>query len=391
MQRCRGDYAFDSGAGRGLSHHERASHAAAVQGCSELPSSARQAPTLPLPRPGHARGSEATVGALLIRAPNWLGDTVMALPALHALRRTFAETRITVVGRWASMLDGQGVADTLLHYPHEAGERRRLARALRAAPSDLAILLPNSLESALAAWRWRARRRLGFDSDGRRLLLTDPVPRSEPRRHQVDEYLTLAHAAGADGIEGEPRFVLPPGPERPAQVDRVLEAAGVTSARPLVGLHLGAAGGTAKLWPAERYAALGGALFQARLTPVLLGGPPDVERAALVVTAAHPRPASLVGMDRPALLPWLLARLDCLVSGDTGVAHLAAALGVPTVTLFGPTSPTLTAPRGRSARVLVGEAPCAPCFLSSCPIEHVCLDAIAVDVVARAAVEATAR
>lgn len=326
--------------------------------------------------------------AILIRAPNWLGDTIMALPALHALRRAFAEARITLVGRWASMLERQGVADVLLDYPRESGDRRRLARSLRAAPSDLAVLLPNSLESALTAWRWRARRRLGFDTDGRGLLLTDPVPRPEPRRHQVDEYLALARAAGADGVEREPRFDVPSSPEEETQVEHVLVGAGVPADRPLVGLHLGAAGGVAKLWPADRYAALVGSVSQAGLTPVLLGGPADADRAEQVATAAHPRPASLVGMDRPALLPWLLARLGCLVSGDTGVAHLAAALGVPSVTLFGPTAPALTAPRGRRARVVIGQAPCAPCFLSACPIEHVCLESIAVETVARAVVEA---
>jgi heptosyltransferase-2 len=91
--------------------------------------------------------------------------------------------------------------------------------------------------------------------------------------------------------------------------------------------------------------------------------------------------ASLIGRDRPALLPRLLSRLRCLVSGDTGVAHLAAAVGVATVTLFGPTDRRLTAPRGPAARALDRAAPCAPCFLPTCPIDHVCLTRIEPDAV----------
>src|SRR5262249_19575856 len=108
----------------------------------------------------------------------------------------------------------------------------------------------------------------------------------------------------------------------------------------------------------------------------------DGARAADVLAAARPQPPSLVGRDRPALLPHVLTRLACLVSGDTGVGHLAAALGVPTVTLFGPTDPSLTAPRGEASRSLVGAAPCAPCFLSACPIDHVCLYSITAESVA---------
>ena len=116
---------------------------------------------------------------------------------------------------------------------------------------------------------------------------------------------------------------------------------------------------------------------------VLLGAPSDAEAAASVTTAAPA--ASLVGRDRPALLPALLAEVDVLVSGDTGVAHLAAALDTPVVTLFGPTDPRLSAPRGRAVAVATHPVPCAPCFYRACPIEHPCLRGVeATDVYARA-------
>ena len=164
---------------------------------------------------------------------------------------------------------------------------------------------------------------------------------------------------------------------------RLLGEVGLGGRPRIVGLHIGAAFGPSKLWPAESFARLAAQLAAAHLAPLLLGSPADRETADAVIAASRRPPASLVGRDRPALLPRLFSRLSCLVSGDTGVAHLAAAVGVPTVTLFGPTDPRLTAPRGAAARVVSHPTACAPCFLAECPIEHGCLRGIEADDVAR--------
>jgi heptosyltransferase-2 len=244
-------------------------------------------------------------------------------------------------------------------------------------PLDLAILLVNSMESALAAWSWRARRRLGFDTDGRGRLLTDVVPLPSPRQHQVDEFALLLRQ---EGIllpdDAAPVWRRPPPGPLDAEITALLDAQGVPARARIVGLHLGAAFGPSKLWPAGSFGRLAARLAEGSLCPVLLGAADDAETAGDVTLAAGLSLPSLVGRDRPPLLPVLLARLSCLVSGDTGVAHLAAALGVPTVTLFGPTDPRLTAPRAKAARILIRRAPCAPCFLATCPIEHVCLRSI---------------
>ena len=309
--------------------------------------------------------------------PNWLGDTVMALPALSALRGAHAEARITAIGRWAPLLSGQGVADLLLPYPRGLRERLDLGHSLRQEPPDLAFLLVNSLESALAAWCWGARRRLGFDTDGRRLLLTDIVPLPSPRRHQIDEYALLLSADGVVvGDDATPAWRLPPPGSLDAELEALLEAIGVRAGARIVGLHLGAAFGPSKLWPPESFGRLAARLDRGGLCPLLLGSADDRETARDVAAAAGVPVLSLVGRDHPALLPRLLDRLSCLVSGDTGVAHLAAALGVPTVTLFGPTDPRLTAPRAKGTRVLFRNVPCSPCFLTACPIDHICLGRI---------------
>jgi heptosyltransferase II len=312
-------------------------------------------------------------GTIAVRLPNWLGDTVMAVPALAAVRAAWPEARVLAAGPWASLLAEQGLADVLVDYPRTWRGRLRAADTVAAFRPELAIILPNSFESALAAWYWGARRRVGFAGGGRSILLTDAVPVPAERPHQIDEYLVLTERSGAAVATRQPVLRAPePESDVRAEARRLLEEAGVpprdTSRR--VAMHLGAAYGPAKLWPLERVAELCRLLVAEGATAILLGAPDDAASAAGVAQVA---PAlSLVGRDRPALLPALLTEIDVLVSGDTGVAHLAAALGTAAVTLFGPTDPRLSAPRGRAA-VVTHPVPCAPCFYRVCPIEHPCL------------------
>jgi heptosyltransferase II len=315
---------------------------------------------------------------LLVRLPNWLGDTVMAVPVLASLRAAWPQARVLAAGPWASLLAGQGLADVLLDYPRAWSGRLRAADAVPDPRPDLAVILPNSFEAALTAWYWGARRRMGFAAGGRSWLLTEAVPRDRALRHQVDEYLLLVEHCGVEVATREPALT-PPGPETAERMEarRLLDDIGASSAHgQRVAIHLGAAYGPAKLWPPVRVAELGRLLSERGHTPILLGAPSEAEVAATIVAAAPV--ASLVGRDRPALLPALLSELDVVVSGDTGVAHLAAALGVRAVTLFGPTDPRLTAPRGRT-RAVTHPVPCAPCFYRVCPIEHPCLDGIAAE------------
>jgi len=323
-------------------------------------------------------------GVVLVRLPNWLGDTVMALPALHGLRAARPGACVVAVGRWASLLAGQGVADALVPYPWAGGNRWRLAASLRGMRADAAILLPNSFGSALAARLWGARMRLGYDTDLRRALLTHAVPLPSPRVHQVDEYRGLLESAGVGVPETDPAWRLGEDAAAGAAVSALLEECGISGGARAVGLHLGAAFGSSKQWPAAAFGEAASRLRERGLRPLLLGSPADAEMAGAVSTCAGWAIPSLVARDQLELLPRLLARLACLVSSDTGVAHLAAAVGTPTVTLFGPTDPRLTAPRSRAARRVDGRAPCAPCFLPRCPIEHVCMR----DITAASVVEA---
>lgn len=319
-----------------------------------------------------------------VRLPNWLGDTVMAVPAVRSLAGAGAS--LTLVGGWAWLLDGQGLAQAGLAYPRGSMARWRLGRAIARLRPDVAVVCPGSFEAALAAWRWGAARRVGFATDGRAWLLTDALDRPRPRRHQVDEYVVLAERLEATVACREPRLAPPPAGTPARDGARALLAAeGLGPARgrgPAVGVHLGAAYGRSKVWDPERVAALCATIAARGGRPVLLGAPGDAGTAEEV--RGRVPVASLVGRDSLAVVPGVLSEIDALVAGDTGVAHLAAALGCAVVTLFGPTDPALTAPRGPRVAVVRRAVPCAPCFYRECPIEHPCLAGIEVEEVVEA-------
>ena len=301
----------------------------------------------------------------------------MAVPAVHALRAAHPTARMLLAGPWATLLAEQGLADVLVTYPRSWGGRLRGADAVRRFGPALAVLLPNTLEAAVAAWYWGARRRVGFSAGARGLFLTDEVAAPErPRPHQIDEYLLLAERVGATAVTREPRLAPPlESSERRRHVRRLLADAGASpeAGRLRVGVHLGAAFGPAKVWPTPRIAEFCRVVAGDGDTAVLLG-PAAEDEAATAIQREAPA-TSIVGRDRPDLLTAVLAEMDVLVSGDTGVAHLAAALGTPVVTLFGPTDPARSAPRGR-VQVARHPVPCSPCFYRACPIDHPCLRGI---------------
>lgn len=319
------------------------------------------------------------VRRLLIRLPNWLGDSVMALPTLRALRRGLSNAEITLAGPWASFLGAQGVADRSLDYPRGWPDRLALVGAMRSLAADTALLFPNSFEAALSALLWGAGRRVGFSLDWRGLLLTHPVSPPIEALHQVDRYQLLLCPFGFTAEEKIPVWHLASNGCAEEAVGRLLEEAGLLDGRPKVGLHVGAAFGPSKLWPLDRFASLCRALASEKIATVLLGPPSDREVGRRILEEAGVPVASLIGRDTPETLPALLSRLDMFVSGDTGTAHLAAAMGTPVLALFGPTDPRLTRPLGPGHATVWKCPPCAPCFLSRCPADHVCMRSISAE------------
>ena len=312
---------------------------------------------------------------LMLRAPNWVGDVVMSLPALQQLRKALPETEIVVVARnWVAdlyaALGGTALANRVLaHDPNDG--RGALVRQLRAERFDAALLLPNSLDAAWGAWRAGIPQRWGYARDGRSPLLTRaiPVPRAgEIPSHQSYYYLELLRRLGA--VESFPMvsgFVVGSAIPHPP------------SPTPRVGLNPGAAYGTAKRWLPARYVELGRRLRDERGAEIVLfGAASERELAEQIATGIGLGARSLAG--QTTLVEFVKLAADChlFVTNDTGTMHVAAAMGVPVLAIFGPTDERATAPLGPCVLLIKKAVPCSPCLLRHCPVDHRCMREIPV-------------
>jgi len=319
---------------------------------------------------------------VLVRLPNWLGDALMARPLLHAVRAGWPSARVTAQGPDAllALLASDGAWDAARPWPGPA-------RAGGEAPFDVALVLPPSFSSAWHAWRSGARRRFGFAGDARSWLLTHAVRRrSRGAQHLADEYLSIAASAGLAGAPAVPSLTVDG--SAIAAADALLGEAGA-GGRAIAILAPGAAYGPAKRWDAARFAALAGRLAERGLTVLLCGGAGDRDACAAVAASA-PHAIPLAGRTSLPVMAALAARARAVVSNDSGLAHLAAATGAPTVVLFGSTSSAWTAPLGPRVRVVQHAPVCAPCFQRTCRIGTVCFAAIGVEEVAAACAEGAA-
>jgi heptosyltransferase-2 len=345
---------------------------------------------------------------IAVRGTNWLGDSVITIPAVRALRALFPGSPITMLvpANLACLWEIEGSADRVVPMQRPAGLRgaRALIAALRRDRYDLGILLPNSFSSALLFLLGGVRRRVGYATDGRGLLLTSPVPvpRGErPARprdrggrarrdgaggrtpsgfegHQVHRYLALVRTLGA--VEADPRPSLRLPSPLLEQADALLRERGIAPGRKVVGLNAGASYGEAKCWPQERFASLA-RLLRDRLGAAVLavGGAAERQRAEAVCAPLGPDGINVAGETTVAQLAALAARCEVFVSNDTGPMHLAAAVGTPVVAIVGPTDPAATGPLSDRATIVRRDTPCAPCLKRRCPTDHRCMTAVAAE------------
>jgi len=338
---------------------------------------------------------------VLVFSPNWLGDAVMALPAVADIRRHAATRRLVVAARpgLAALWHIVAGVDDVVVIPRARGAARwrtlRLnAEAIGRAGADIAVLLPNSLQTAWMARRAGIPERWGYRRNLRGWLLTRAVRRPRGLVHQADYYRLLVAAAGISIGERAPRLGVPPAIVGEAR--DMLMAAGWTPGARLLGIAPGSAYGGAKRWPPERFAAVAAELARAHgLLPVLVGSEADRAAACAIeaelgkIGQAGSRPASinLAGRTDVPRLAGVLTLCAAFVSNDSGAMHLASAVGTPVVALFGPTDERVTAPVDARARVLTAAAWCRPCLLRECPLDHRCMNGIDAGTVARAAGE----
>jgi heptosyltransferase II len=325
---------------------------------------------------------------ILIRATNWVGDAIMALPALRAVRGRFPEATIAIVARpyVADIYRGQGISDELISYDAGGAHagfsgRERLARELRARTFDIALLLQNAFDAAWLAWRAGIPERIGYARDGRSVLLTKriAVPKSgEIPPHEQFYYLELLRRAGwIDSLGGEHHVRLRVVEEQRQRAEGILAAAGARADVPRVAIGAGASYGSAKCWPPKRFADFVNRFRRHTDSDVILFGAAAEQQGAEAIAAGITGATiGLVGKTAIADLPALLSRCQLFVGNDSGAMHVAAAVGLPVVAIFGPTDPQGTAPITLRCSIVQEKPYCSPCFLRRCPIDHRCMTKI---------------
>lgn len=335
---------------------------------------------------------------ILIRATNWVGDAIMSLPALRAVRGRFPAATIAIVARpyVADIYRGQEICDELISYdptgPHAGlNGRERLAKELRSQKFDTALLLQNAFDGAWLAWRAGIPERIGYARDGRSLLLTNRIrvpKRGEIPPHEQFYYLELLRRAGwIDSLPSEHRVQLHVGEGQRQHAEGTLVAAGAGRNASRMAIGAGASYGSAKCWPPERFADFVNRFRRHTDSDVILFGTAAEQQVADIIAAGITGPAiSLVGKTAIADLPALLSRCQLFVGNDSGAMHVAAAVGLPVVVIFGPTDPFGTAPITPQCTVVQEKPYCSPCFLRRCPIDHRCMTSVRPE-----AVEAAAR
>lgn len=343
------------------------------------------------------RNPSVTCERVLIRVPNWLGDAVMAIPALHALRAAFPKAHVAVDARpgIAPLFDSVSVVDEV-HVCSASGGFRNLrekcahAGVLRREKFDTGILLTNSFSTACFMRLAGVRRRIGLSTSGRKLFLTDAVPltRDLMEAHQTEWYGALVRTLGTDASEralldaplGLP--LVEPSPAACDEAAAALEGVGLGNT-PFAVLAPGSAYGPAKDWLPDRFAELAQCFLLAGMQVVITGSPKDAAHAEAIARDAGVGTVSMAGKTRLPGFLGILSRAACFVGNDSGAAHCAAAIGIPTVAIFGSTRPGRTRPFGKQVTCVVGEASCAPCMRRVCPQESAmeCMRSVTVPMV----------
>lgn len=343
---------------------------------------------------------------ICIGGVRWIGDAVMTIPALRRVRELYPHAHITLAAQnWArDVFSEVAFLDEVWSVDESVGNKNKtfvaltaarftLARAWRRRKFDAAFILQNSFASALVPFLARVPVRIGYNSDGRKLLLTDAVetPLWRASRHEVFYYLNLIESYACRESINVNQLEVPPlaltvSKQRQAHAREILESNGRDATKPLVVICPGSTNSRAKRWHAESYARLADKLISETKTEVAFIGAPEetfvteritnlMREQAIVLTGATTLAESIAVTSLAALV----------ISNDTGPAHIAAALERPTIVIFGPTKPETTRPFSPLATVIRKPPACAPCMLRDCPIDHRCMTNISVEQVFKCA------
>lgn len=315
---------------------------------------------------------------IVVRIPNWIGDVVLSLPALDSLKKNFPQAQIWIatVQRVMDLFSGDSRVNGLISLPGLTDLRtlKDSTQRLKSCEFDIGLLLTNSFSSALLFYLAQIPQRWGYQSDSRSLLLTKGVPLKDQAEasHQVNYYLDLLSGLGLQ--TGPLEINLPISSEQKEAARNKLLSFGLDLKKQLVILNPGAYYGPAKRWPTSKFAELA-ALFQKRKAAEILmtGSAEDVSLCESVASRLERRPATLAGQTTLQELLGIISVSSLFVTNDTGPMHMANALRVPVVALFGPTDPRLTGPIQQPSAVIKKDVPCWPCTYRECPYDHRCM------------------
>ena len=325
---------------------------------------------------------KSKIHKILIRATNWVGDAVMTMPALEAVRENFPSADITVLARpWViPLLETHPAINRVIPYSRGNGigddylEIFRVVRRIRELHFDLAILFQNAFEAALLTFLGGIKNRVGYNTDGRGFLLSHRVRRRDDimKGHQVEYYLGILRGMGWEAEIKDPTLFVDPNEDE--RIGRLLRTHGIERNDFLMALSPGAIYGPAKRWPSERFALIGDWAVERWGAKVLIMGSEREKDIGAEVTDAMKQPAwDLSGMTSLGGAMALINRCQFFVTNDSGLMHVAAALHIPLVAVFGSTDPVATGPRGSYARIVKHETDCAPCLKPECPEDYRCM------------------
>jgi heptosyltransferase-2 len=341
-----------------------------------------------------ASGKE--IKRVVVRGTNWVGDSVMSVPALRALRRVLPKAEITLVLRPSTkglFTDADFIDQVLVYDRRNVFSVVSQVKKWRKKKFDLAVLFQNAFEAALIPFLASVPLRLGYATEARQAMLTHPieVPDWRSSRHEVFYYLYLITALEqmlyktSIICETDPDASLDIQPDRKQEAEKILSAHGISEAHTVVAICPGSINSRAKRWPAESFASLADRLLDEHRKVVIVGSKAEEDVTRDVLSRMRRKPVVLTGKTTIDQLTAILGLADLLITNDTGPAHIASALGRPTLVIFGPTNPLTTRPFSPQAEILREPPDCAPCMLRDCPIDHRCMTAITVDNVAERA------
>ena len=327
---------------------------------------------------------------ILVRATNWVGDAVMSLPALRALRGRYPSAHIAILAKpWVGDLYGrEPFCDEVIPYsPKTLVEKWAAGRALASRNFDMAILLQNAFEAAAVAYAARIPERIGYARDGRSLLLTKAVAVPLEKVHERFYYLELLHRAGildrvpeceAIRLDGAPAA-------RAAGLERFRK---LGMGETIVGVSPGAAYGSAKRWLPERFAESASQVArEIRAQVAIFGSAAERDVCEAVARGVTVPVHNFAGETSLGEYIELAAACRAYLTNDSGPMHIASALGLPTVAIFGATNHVTTGPTGPLARVIRENVECSPCLKRECPIDHRCMTRVDAARVAKTALD----